>query len=205
MRLLDIDSQSSFWAIEHSHRLRATNWLKSLSQYIYNGYSIMAIQFRPTIQADYLPICQLFSSPEEMYLIYPRGTFPMTPEQLQVIAQERIDLTSVTVGDRIVGFSNLYNFTPDQYAFIGNVVIHPDQRGKGTGKALIAYMLNLCFIRHSLPEARLSVLNYNSRALLLYNSLDFTPYAIEEIAGLTGDRVAFIHLSKANPAIADNP
>ncbi|MEM8716234.1 MAG: GNAT family protein [Cyanobacteria bacterium P01_A01_bin.3] len=162
----------------------------------------MAIQFRPTVQADYPQICQLFPSPEEMYLIYPSGTFPMTTEQLQAIAQERIDLTSVAIDDRIVGFSNLYNYMPDQYAFIGNVVIHPEQRGQGMGKALIAYMLDRCFTIHDLPEVRITVLNYNSRALLLYSSLDFTPYSIEEIAGLTGERVAFIHLSKNNPAIA---
>ncbi|MEL7476453.1 MAG: hypothetical protein AAGJ55_09520 [Cyanobacteria bacterium J06555_12] len=70
------------------------------------------------------------------------------------------------------------------------------------GKALIAYMLDRCFTIHDLPEVRITVLNYNSRALLLYSSLDFTPYSIEEIAGLTGERVAFIHLSKINPAIA---
>ncbi|MEM9567500.1 MAG: hypothetical protein AAF974_04275 [Cyanobacteria bacterium P01_E01_bin.34] len=66
-------------------------------------------------------------------------------------------------------------------------------------------MLDRCFTIYNLPEVRLSVPNYNSRALLLHDSLDFTPYAIEEIAGLTGDRVAFIHLSKTNPAIAGKP
>ena len=162
----------------------------------------MTIQFRPTVQDDYPQICELFSSPEEMHLIYPSGTFPMTVEQLRLIARERVDLTSVTIGDRIFGFSNLYSYIPGQSAFIGNVVIHPNLRGQGTGKALVAYMLDRCFNIHNLPEVRITVLNYNSRALLLYNLLGFKPYAIEETANLTGDRVAFIHLSKTNPAMA---
>ncbi|MGK7912135.1 MAG: hypothetical protein AB4050_11755 [Synechococcus sp.] len=58
-------------------------------------------------------------------------------------------------------------------------------------------MLNRCFTIHNLPEVRITILNYNSCARLLHNSLDVKPYAIEEAAGLMGDRVAFIHLSKA--------
>ncbi|MGK7912136.1 MAG: hypothetical protein AB4050_11760 [Synechococcus sp.] len=66
-----------------------------------------------------------------MYLIYPSGTFPMTAEQLKAISRARVDLTSVAIDDRILGFSNLYNFTPNQYAFIGNVVMHPELRDRG--------------------------------------------------------------------------
>ncbi|MEL7476452.1 MAG: hypothetical protein AAGJ55_09515 [Cyanobacteria bacterium J06555_12] len=91
----------------------------------------MAIQFRPTVQADYPQICQLFPSPEEMYLIYPSGTFPMTTEQLQAIAQERIDLTSVAIDDRIVGFSNLYNYMPDQLRSLAMLSFIPSKEDRG--------------------------------------------------------------------------
>ena len=157
------------------------------------------------MEDDYWQICQLFSSPEEMHLIYPSGTSPMTVEQLQAIARSRLDLTSVVEGDRIVGFSNLYNYTPSQFAFIGNVVIHPSHRGSGLGKASISCTIDRCFNSHNLPEVRITVLNYNSRALLLYNTLGFSPYAIEETAGLEDDRVAFIHLKKYNSDLSTVP
>ena len=158
------------------------------------------VTFRPTLEADYPDICALFSSPEEMQLIHPSGSFPMTVAQLQAIARVRTELTTVVLGDRPIGFANLYNFTPKKFAFIGNVVIHPLHRSSGLGKQLISYMIDRCFKTHGLPEVRISVLNYNSRALLLYRSLGFLPYEVEETSGLEGDRIAFIHLRRLRPA-----
>ncbi|MGK7909307.1 MAG: hypothetical protein AB4040_19025 [Synechococcus sp.] len=92
------------------------------------------ISFRATQPPDSPQIFQLFTCRAEMQLIYPSGNFPMTIEQLEEIARVRVDLTSVVDGDRIVGFSNLSQFIPEKLAFMGNVVIHPQHRGRGFRK-----------------------------------------------------------------------
>ena len=55
-------------------------------------------------------------------------------------------------------------------------------------------MLKRCFLSHGLLEVRISVINFNSPALILDNRLGFAPYEIEEARSFDGARIAFIHL-----------
>jgi len=145
---------------------------------------------------DYKGICRLITTKEELFLIYPKGTFPFTIDQLEDIAGQRKSLTVMFDGEQVIGFANLYDYKRGEFAFIGNVVIAQKYRGKGMGKRLVSHMLEVAQTEYALPEIRISVFSDNARALLLYSSFGFSPYAIEERVNPAEQRVALIHLSK---------
>ncbi len=150
---------------------------------------------RPAQAADYPQICAFFASPEALFLVYPGGQYPLTPEQLQEVAARRSDLTVLCQGEVVVGFANLYQLLPGESAFIGNVVVSPLLRGQGGGRLLVQHMLQRCFHGHGLKRVHISVFGHNHPAMLLYASLGFVPYGVEARQAPDGHRVALIHLS----------
>ncbi len=151
-------------------------------------------QIRAATEKDYEGICNLIESEEELFLVYPGGQYPFTIGQLVELSKLRTELTVVLDADRIIGFANFYNYEKNKSAFIGNVVIAKDYRGKGIGKNIVTYMLNIAFKKYKLPEIRISVFNNNTAALLLYSGLGFKPYDIEERKDYTGQRVVLVHM-----------
>ena len=154
----------------------------------------MTIAFRPALAADYPAICTLIPDEDELFRVYPRGRFPLTVEQLQVLAQTRHELTVAATSARVIGFANLYDLVPGESAFIGNVVIDRDCRGQGFGRRLVGYMLDLAFERHALPEVRIAVFCINAPALRLYADLGFRPYDIEIRVHPRGERVPLLNM-----------
>jgi len=152
------------------------------------------VHFRNAVDSDYENICNLVTTERELYLIYPRGTFPLTVEQVAHLASVRKELTVATTGTAIVGFANLYDFDGSEKAFIGNVVVSQLYRGNGLGSQLVEYMLRMAFSKYKLSEVHISVFSDNVPALLLYSKLGFCPYSIEERRNYEAKRVALIHL-----------
>lgn len=156
----------------------------------------MELQLRPATAADYPAVCDLFADADELFLVCPRNQFPLTVEQLEQINCDRIDLTVAIYGDLVVGFANLYNVVPRERAFIGNVIIHRDYRGRGWGKQLLHYMMSRVANHHQLPQIHISVMNSNTPALLLYARLGFQPYAMDIVQTPHGNRVSILHLKQ---------
>lgn len=148
---------------------------------------------RAATEADFTAICGLMPTQNELYRVYPRGSFPLTVEQVRHLAEVRKALTVVTTNGQIVGFANLYDFD-NQRAFIGNVVIDKMCRGQGHGKRLVEYMRDLAFSNYNLHEIHISVFSDNTSAVLLYSSLGFVPYAIEKRINYAGERTALLHM-----------
>lgn len=155
------------------------------------------MELRQATLEDYEAIIRLVPSAEELFLVYPKGTHPFTVSQLHALAEIRKELTVVIQNTTVIGFANLYGLQPNQYVFIGNVVVSNGFRGQGIGKRLITHMTNVAFEKYQVPEIRISVFNENTPALLLYSSLGFKPYAIEERKHPLGQRVALIHMRKS--------
>jgi ribosomal protein S18 acetylase RimI-like enzyme len=154
------------------------------------------LNIRDVSSDDYQGICSLITSEEELFLVYPRGIYPLTIDQMNTLAQTRKALTVVTVDGKIIAFANLYDFEEGRFAFIGNVVVDKEFRGKGIGKEVIAHMLKKARQQFKLPEIRISVFANNTTALLLYSGFDFVPYALEERMDVQGNRAALIHMRK---------
>ena len=151
-------------------------------------------EFRPATEDDYPGICRLVRSREELLWVYPAGRYPLTVGQLQELARKRTALTVAVEGKKIVGFADFYDFEAGKSVFIGNVIVSKVHRGRGLGRALVNTMLDKAFAEYALPEVRISVFSENSRALLLYASLGFIPYAIDTRVKGDGQRLALIHM-----------
>ena len=151
-------------------------------------------EYRAVTNEDFSEICDLVTNEDELFWVYPGGQFPLTIDQLMKLSKEREDLTVVVEKERIIGFANFYNYIQGKSAHIGNVVVEKRHRGKGIGRNLILYMLERARIIHRLEEVHISVFNENTPALLLYSTLGFIPYEIEERTNLRGKNAALIHL-----------
>ncbi len=155
----------------------------------------MMWKFREAVENDYAGICRLIESEDELFMVYPNGGYPLTIDQLRKLSQIRKELTvAVDEEGGVIGFANLYNFERGKTAFIGNVVIKPDYRGKGLGKTIISHMLEKAFGHYDLPEVQISVFSENTPALILYSGFGFIPYEIEERRDPKGRRVALVHM-----------
>jgi len=151
-------------------------------------------KFRQANEDDFQAICNLITSKEELFYIYPYGEYPFTVEQLKKLAEVRVELTVVVEGNDIIGFANLYNYEPGSSAFVGNVVVDKKYRGKGIGKDIVKYMQRIALEKLKLPELCISVFSENTPAMLLYSGLGFVPYNVEERTDVNNKRVALIHM-----------
>lgn len=151
-------------------------------------------KIREATAEDFKEICGLIKSKEELFLVYPSGTYPLDETQLIEIQRVRKELTVVAGKNRIVGFANLYDYKENESVFIGNVVIDKGHRNQGLGREIVLHMLNIAFNKYRLPEVKISVFSENTLALLLYSSFGFFPYGIEERKNKKGNRLALIHM-----------
>ncbi|MCG8024782.1 MAG: GNAT family N-acetyltransferase [Candidatus Thiodiazotropha endolucinida] len=138
-------------------------------------------------------IVELFTTPEEFFLIYPSGTWPFEKAQLERLSRERRDFTVVLDTGRVIGFANLYTSIAGDRYFIGNLVISDAYRGQGIGRRLIRHMCDRIFERYA-STVYISVFTDNTPALLLYASLGFMPYDIERRTTPKGDSAALLHM-----------
>jgi ribosomal protein S18 acetylase RimI-like enzyme len=139
-------------------------------------------------------ICRFPQSAEELFFLYPKASFPLTPEQLQQAIDQRFDSTVVLWNDRLAGFANFYVRVPGEKCAIGNVIVDPQLRGKGVGRYLIETMTAIAFGKHRVREVYLSCFHQNVAGMLLYASLGFQPFAIQERQDRQGHRVALIEM-----------
>ncbi|OSM07174.1 putative N-acetyltransferase GCN5 [Magnetofaba australis IT-1] len=154
---------------------------------------------RPATSADLATICGFPQSAEELFFLFPKATFPLTPEQLQRAMDQRADATVVELRGQVVGYANFYQWAQGGRCAIGNVIIAPAARGQGVGRYLINRMVDLAISRYAAREVTVACFNHNVSALLLYAGMGFEPYAIEERVDHQGQRVALIQLRRALP------
>ncbi len=57
---------------------------------------------------DVARICSFPQSAEELYFLFPKATYPLTPEQLRRAIEQRFDSTVVLLDDQVCGFANFY-------------------------------------------------------------------------------------------------
>lgn len=121
----------------------------------------------------------------------------MDAQQLEDLRSKRFEFTVAEQDQQICGFANLYDLEKNQYAFIGNVVIAPQLRGKGLGRAMALAMMQAAFNKHRLAEVRLSVFCNNLPAIRLYHSLGFQPYGLEPRQTPEGKPAMLLHMKKS--------
>jgi RimJ/RimL family protein N-acetyltransferase len=154
----------------------------------------MSLTHRPVAEKDIQPICCFPQSDDELFFLFPKATFPLTPSQLQDAVARRSDSTVVELDDQVAAFANFYRWEVGGCCSIGNVIVSPVARRRGVGRYLIERMMDLAFSKHQATEVTVSCFNQNVAGLLLYPKLGFQPYAVEERKDKKGNQVALIHM-----------
>ncbi len=150
---------------------------------------------------DVARVCQFARSAEELYFLFPRATYPLTPEQLRRAIAQRHDSTVVLLDDQVCAFANFYVRETAGTCAIGNVVVAPEARARGVGSYLVETMTRKALLEHRAREVRISCFNANVAGLLLYAKLGFVPFAVEPRRDPQGTRVALIHMKLDGVAI----
>lgn len=154
----------------------------------------MSLSHRPVAEKDIQLICDFPQNEDELFFLFPKAEFPLTPSQLQDAIAQRLDSTVVELDGEVVAFANFYRWETGGICSIGNVIVSPATRGRGVGRYLIEQMTILAFSKHLATEVTVSCFNQNVAGLLLYPKLGFQPYAIEERKSRKGNPVALIHM-----------
>lgn len=152
---------------------------------------------RPLEEKDIPAICEFPQSVDELFYMFPKATYPLTPHQLKEAIAHCSDSTVIEMNGTVVGFANFSRWQFRGRCSLGNVIISPSARSRGVGRYLIGYMIDIAFDKHEARELTASCFNHNVPGLLFYPKLGFQPYAVDERQDKHGARVALIHLRLA--------
>jgi GNAT superfamily N-acetyltransferase len=139
-------------------------------------------------------VCTFPQGADELFFLFPKATWPLTPDQLARAMAQRFDSTVVLLDGEPTGFANFYVRERGGACAIGNVVVAPHARGRGVGGYLVETMIGKAVRDHAATEVRISCFNGNVAGLLLYPKLGFVPCAVEPRVDQRGERVALVHL-----------
>jgi ribosomal protein S18 acetylase RimI-like enzyme len=156
----------------------------------------MQLSTRPVSPADIGCISGFPLNREELFFFAPRAEHPLDPGQLRRAMRGRLEPTVVVDRDRVVAFANLYGFRFVRHCFIGNVIVHPEWRGRGVGRYLVEHMANRAASAHRITQVRVSCFEPNTVAMALYTALGFAPYACEQRRDWRGREVVLQHLRR---------
>jgi RimJ/RimL family protein N-acetyltransferase len=154
----------------------------------------VSLTHRPVAEKDIQVLCGFPQSEDELFFLFPKATFPLSPAQLREAIAQRSDSTVIELGGETVAFANFYRWEVGGSCSIGNVVVSPAVRGCGVGRYLIKQMVAIAFLKHQAAEVTVSCFSPNVAGLLFYPRLGFQPYAVEERKDRNGDSVALIHM-----------
>lgn len=152
------------------------------------------LMHRPLADADIPTICGFPRSAEELYFLFPRAVWPLTPEQVRAVLPTRRDPTVALLDGRPVGYANFATFEEGRTASLGNVSVDPTLRRHGIAAYLVRTMMERAFDHHDLPELTLYCFNTNTPGLLLYAKLGLVPMALETRVTPWGDAIALLKL-----------
>jgi ribosomal protein S18 acetylase RimI-like enzyme len=151
--------------------------------------------YRNLNQDDFAIISTFPQSEQELFYMFPKGKYPLTPDQLQETAKYRCSPTVITFNNEIAGYSNLYDVQEGQDCWIGNVIINPKHRRIGAGTFLIKTMMRRASEEHRVKELKLVCHNTNTRALLFYYKLGFRPFDMKIMQDPNNNDIAGIKMS----------
>ena len=145
-------------------------------------------------KSDAKIICRFPQSEEEIFYMFPRANYPLDPEQLITVAEERKCPTVVNLGKAIVGYGNFFHAEFGDHCSIGNVIVNPVYRRKGVATYLVKNLVEIAFTEFKAKYVKISCFNHNTAGLLLYKKIGFSPVDLEQRQSHEGKVIAVIHL-----------
>ncbi|QRY79757.1 GNAT family N-acetyltransferase [Pseudomonas sp. PDNC002] len=155
------------------------------------------LQHRPAVAADLDEIVRFPQDADELFYCYPKASWPLTVGQLAAAMAERRGSTVALLDGRVAGFANFYQWQPNEFCALGNMMVAPAARRHGVAQYLIEVMEQLARDQYKARLMKVSCFNANAAGLLLYARLGYQPQGIVERADPQGRRVALVQLEKA--------
>lgn len=156
----------------------------------------MNLSQRSVTPADILALCDFPQTPDELFYMFPKANYPLTPEQLSEAIAQRSGSTVIEADGEIVGFANFYKAEHGGICALGNVVVAPTARGQGVARYLVQCMIGLAREQFAAKEVWVSCFNHNTAGMLLYPQLGFVPFGIEKRQAPDGSRVALVQMKQ---------
>lgn len=155
------------------------------------------LQFRDAIQDDFKIIAAFPQNREELFYMYPKGIYPLQPEQLEQAAAERFAPTVVTYSGEPAAYGNLYDVQAGRDCWLGNVIVNPKFRRHGAGSLLLETMKRRAAQEYKAKELKLVCHNVNTKALLFYFKHGFTPFDMKVMVDWNQNTIAGIKMAVA--------
>ncbi|TXK83445.1 N-acetyltransferase [Paenibacillus sp. N3.4] len=144
---------------------------------------------------DFPIICTFPQNEEELFYMFPKANFPLTPEQIENSLTTREKPTVVMdINKIVVAYANFYGREEGVCCWLGNVVVATNYRGTGASEYLIRSMMNIAKNELNMPKLQLVCHHTNPRALFFYTKLGFKPFGIRKIQREDGEIIAGIEM-----------
>lgn len=153
-------------------------------------------KYRNVNHKDFKIIATFPENKVESFYIFPRGIFPLNPEQLYEVSRTRFLPTVIEFNEELIGYSNLYDPVGIDHCWLGNVIINPRFRSRGAGRYLINVMMERAKKELKVKELRLICHNTNTRALLFYNKIGFNLIDLKIMRDYDNNEIAGIMMKK---------
>lgn len=135
-------------------------------------------------------------SAEELFYMFPKGKYPLSPDELEQVAQTRKSPTVVTAaGGEVAAYCTLYDVVEGESAWLGNVIVHPNYRRAGVGSFLVTAMKQVARSDYRAAALHLVCHNTNTGALQFYYRQGFRPYDMIAMADYQANEVVGILMS----------
>lgn len=131
-----------------------------------------------------------------MYVSYPTSAENMKQWYAATgSAKDRIDIVVKDAQNKYLGMAGLTSISSVHLNAELYIMINPNLQGKGFGKAITAWMMNLGFVKYNLNKIYLYTDSTNERAYSLYEKFGFVREGIQRQHrfkdGTFRDKVAF--------------
>jgi len=144
---------------------------------------------------DYETLCSLPQNENELFFMFPKAVYPLTPDQIEEAVRNRLEPTVILHNNTIAAYANLYNYDGES-CWLGNVIVAPGYRGKGASQYLIETMESIAKQKLNVKRLRLVCHNTNTRGLLFYRKQGYKPFDISLRRKPSGEYIAGIYMEK---------
>jgi ribosomal protein S18 acetylase RimI-like enzyme len=148
--------------------------------------------FRDVTHEDFKIIAAFPQNREEWFYMFPKGVYPISPEQLEEAALHRFSPTVITCSGDLAGYCNFYDVHAGQDCWLGNVIVNPKYRRAGAGAFMLETMKRKALEEYKARELKLVCHNTNTKALLFYYKHGFRPFDMKVMEDYKQDRIAGI-------------
>ena len=154
----------------------------------------MTLTHRSLAPEDADVICSFPQSEEELFFAFPKADFPLTPDTLLGIAQQRLSPTVVLDNGNVVAYANFIDVKEKGFCAIGNLLVHPDYRRKGVGSYLVNVMVRQATEIYCARFVRTACFSHNQAAYQMYHKLGFRPGEMQQRLTSDGTPVLLVNL-----------